>query len=166
MSHTMKFPSAERWVSSPLRNGIKIELNASVGEVWKVVINPANIFSNCCGVNSVESKTNDSGKCTEYTINYESEDGGDDMVARSTMVWYEPGQGWASLDEEPHPMGFEQSLLLVTIEEKEEKAVLNWNMYYDIANDEMLQMFITGLEQSLNEEVAQLFIQKFGGRMI
>lgn len=162
----MKFPSADKWVTSPQRNGIKIELNASVDEVWQFVANPANVFSDCCGVNSVESKTNDSGRCTEYTINYEAEDGGEDMVARSAMVWYEPNQGWASLDEEPHPMGFEQSLLLVSIEEKEGKTVLSWNMYYDIANDEMLQMFITGLEQSLNEEVAQLFIRKFGGRMI
>lgn len=162
----MKSPSADNWVTSPLRNGIKVELNASVDEVWKFVANPANIFSDCCGVNKVELKTNDSGECTEYTIYYESEDGGKDMPARSAMVWYEPCKGWASLDEEPHPMDFEQSLLLVTMEEKEEKTVLNWSMYYDIANDEMLQMFITGLDQSLKGEVAQILIKRFGGRLI
>lgn len=162
----MKFPSADKWVTSPLRNSIKIELNAPVSEVWKVVANPANIFSNCCGVNNVEPKTNDSGKCTKYTIHYESEDGGENMVACSTMVWYEPNQGWASLDNDPHPMGFEQSLLLITIEQKEEKSVLSWNMHYNIENDEALQMFITGLDQSLKEEIAQLLIQKFDGGII
>ena len=162
----MKFPSTNKWVTSPLRNSIKMELNASANEVWEIVANPANIFSNCCGVNNVEPKTNDSGKCIEYTINYESEDGSEDMVAHSTMVWYEPNQGWASLDNDPHPMGFKQSLLLITIEEQKEKSVLNWNMYYDIENDEMLQMFITGLNQSLKNEIAQLLIQKFGGKII
>lgn len=150
----MKFPSADNWVTSPLRNGINVGLNASVHKVWKFVTNPANIFSDCCGVNNVELETNDSGKCTEYTIYYESEDSGEDMTARSTMVWHEPGKGWASLDEEPHPMGFEQSLLIVTMVEKEEKTVLNWSMHYDIANDEMLQIFIAGLDQSLKGEVA------------
>lgn len=162
--YTMEFPSADNWVTAPLRNGIRIELNALVNEVWEFVGNPANIFSDCCGVNNVESQTNDSGKCMDYTIYYESENSCEYMVARSSMVWYERNQGWASLDEEPHPMGFEQSLLLVTIEEKKKKTVLNWNMYYDMENDDLLQMFISGLNQSLKGEVAQMLIEKFGGR--
>ena len=166
MSNNMEFPSADKWVTGSLRNSIKIELNAPVNEVWKVVSNPVDIFSKCSGVNNVVSKTDDLGRCTEYTIDYESENGGEDMIAHSTMVWYEPNQGWASLDDDLHPMGFEQSLLLITIEQEEEKSVLSWNMYYDIKNNEMLQMFIEGLDQSLKEEVAQLFIQKFGGRII
>lgn len=161
----VKISLADNWVASPLRNSIKIELNVPINDVWRVIANPVNIFSNCCGVNAVKSKIDDSGKCIEYTINYNSE-GGDDMVARSTMVWYEPCQGWASLDNDPHPMGFKESLLLITIEQKEEKSVLNWSMHYDIENDEILQMFIIGLEQLLKEEIAQLFIQKFGGRIV
>ena len=153
-------------MASPLRNSIKIELNASAGKVWKAIANPVDIFSSCCGVNNVELKTDDLGKCSEYTICYESENNGEDMVAQSTIVWYEPNQGWASLDNEPHPMGFKQSLLLVTIEQKEEKSALSWSMHYNIENDEMLQMFITGLDQSLKEEIAQLLIQEFGGRIV
>lgn len=166
MSCNAKSLSANKWVTSPLRNSIRVELNAPVNDVWKVVGNPVHLFSSSCGVNSVETKTDDSDKCTEYTICYESENGGKDMVARSTMVWYEPNQGWASLDDEPHPMGFKQSLLLVTIEEKDEKTILSWNMHYDIENDEMLQIFIVALDQTLKEEVAQLLIQKFGGRIL
>lgn len=162
----MKISSTSKWVSSPLRNSISIELSASENEVWKAIANPVDIFSGSCGVSNVEQKTDDSGKCTEYTIYYKSDEDSEDMIARSTMVWYEPSQGWASLDNDPHPMGFEQSLLLLTIEQKEEKSILNWDMHYNIENDEMLQIFVTELNQSLKEEIAQLFIQKFGGRII
>lgn len=162
----MKFPSTNRWVTSPLRNNIKIELNALVNDVWMAIANPMDIFSNCCGVNHVESIIDDLGNCSEYTTYYESENSSENIAARSTMVWYEPNQGWASLDDYPHPMGFEQSLIIITVEKKENKSILNWSMHYDIENNEMLQIFIKELDQSLKKEVSRYFIQKLGGRII
>lgn len=159
-------PPVHKWINSPQRNSLRLEINATLNEVWKIAGNPAKIFSNCSGVNRVEINTDDSDNCTQYTIWYDSEDGGADVVASSTMVWYETNQGWASLDDAPNPMGFEQSMTFVIIEQRENKSILNWNMYYNIANDETLQMFITALDHSLKNEIAQQFIHKFGGRII
>lgn len=160
-------PTADKWVKSLLRNNLGLEINATASEIWEIVGDPIKIFSNCCGINKVEAKVDDFDNYTQYTISYESEDGGADIVAHSRMVWYEVNQGWASLDHEPHPMGFEESMILVTIEQIDDnRSILNWDMYYNIENYEVLQMFIASLDHTLKNEISELFIQKFGARVI
>lgn len=160
------FPTADKWVKSPLRNNIKIELNAPINEVWAVVGDPAKILTYSSGLNKIETKTDASGKCTEYTCFYPSNGENKEETIHAKMLWHEANKGWASLDEEPNTFGFRQSLALITVEQKENKTILNWDMHYNNESDEILQMYITSLEQALTDEIARQLTHKFGGSIL
>lgn len=159
----VEFPTAGKWVKSLLRNRIKLELNTPINKVWAVVGDPAKVLTYSSDVNRVETKTDDSGKYTEYTCFY-GEDTEDTI--RTKILWYEANKGWSSLDEEPNAFGFQQSLAFITLKQQGDKTILSWDMHYDNENDEMLQMSIASLEQSLKNEIAPQLIRKFGGSIL
>ena len=160
-------PTADKWVKSPLRNSVKLELNAPLAEVWELVGNPSNMPTFSSGLNKVDTKSDGSGKYTEYTCHFKpTEAGGQETVHTAKMLWHEPNKGWASLDEEPNAFGFQQSLTFITFEQKGNKTILEWTMHFDCENQEMLQMNLSSLKQALNGEIAQRLIDKFGGRTL
>ena len=160
-------PIASHFVSSPLRNSIRLELNAPAPEVWSLVGDPAKMPTYSSGLNKVISTTDQAGKCSEYTCYFKPlEEGGQEIVHTSNMVWFEPNKGWASLDEEPNTFGFTQSLTLITLEEKDGKTILNWTMNFNSEDPAMLQLNVSSLEEALNNDIAQKLIAKFGGRKL
>ncbi|HAN00035.1 MAG TPA: hypothetical protein DCQ26_15655 [Marinilabiliales bacterium] len=60
-------PTADQFVSSPLRNRVKLELNASVDKVWKVIGRFEHMPEYSIGLHKVDAKYVNSGNCTEYT---------------------------------------------------------------------------------------------------
>ena len=94
------------------------------------------------------------------------EEDGQEIIHTAKMLWHEPRKGWASLDEEPNVFGFQQSLTLITFEQKNNKTFLDWSMHFDCQNQETLQMNILSLEQALNNDIAQRLLDKFGGKVI
>ena len=163
----MAFPTAEKWVKSPLRNRIKLELNAPIDEVWAVVGDPAKVLIYSSDLSKVETKTDDSGTPTEYTLFYKPcEETGAEETVHSKVLWYEANKGWAALDEEPNGYGLQQSLLLITVEQQNNKTIINWNMHYDSESNEALQMLTTSLEQLLKSEIAEQLIKTFGGSIL
>lgn len=162
-----QLPTADKWVKSPLRNSIKLELNAPITEVWALIGDPTKMPTYSFGLQKVDTKSDGSGKCTEYTCYVKlTEEGGQEIVHTAKMLWYEPTKGWASIDEEPNAFGFQQSLTLITFEEKDNKTILHWAMHFDCENQEMLQMNVSSLEQALNNDIAKKLIDKFGGKVI
>lgn len=160
-------PAADKWVTSPLRNRIKLELNAPISEVWALVGDPAKMATYSSGLQKVDTKLDGTGKCSEYTCYFKPiEEGGQEIIHTAKMLWHEPGKGWASLDEEPNVFGFQQSLTLITFEQKDNKTFLDWSMHFDCENQETLQMNISSLEQALNNDIAQRLLDKFGGKVI
>jgi carbon monoxide dehydrogenase subunit G len=160
-------PAAEKWVKSQLRNRIKLELDAPINEVWALLGDPAKMPIYSSGLNKVDTKTDGSGKCTQYTCYFKPmEQGGQETVHSAKMLWHEPKKGWASLDEEPNAFGLQQSLTLITLEQRDSKTILNWSMHFNCESQEMLQLNISSLEQALNGEIVQQLIDKFGGKVI
>jgi hypothetical protein len=128
-------PTADKWVTSPLRNRIKLELNAPISQVWALVGNPAKMATYSSGLQKVDTKLDGTGKCTEYTCYFKpSEEDGQEIIHTAKMLWHEPDKGWASLDEEPNVFGFQQSLTLITFEQKDNKTFLDWSMHFDCEN--------------------------------
>lgn len=163
----MTLPTADKFVKSPLRNRIKLELNAPVVDVWAMIGDPGRMPEYSAGLNKVETKKDASGKCTAFICHFKPmEEGGQGIVHKVNMVWYEPNKGWASLDEEPNAFGFQQSLTLITFEAQDNKTILNWDMYFTSENQESLQMNVSSLEQALNKDIAQNLINKFGGKVL
>lgn len=160
-------PTADKFVSSPLRNRIKLELNVPISEVWALVGNPGRMPEYSEGLDKVETKTDKYGNCTEFLCHFKpQEPGGQGIEHRCIIKWYEPLKGWASLDEEPNVFGFQQSLTLITFETKDGKTILTWDMHFNAENKEALQMNISSLEQALNKDIVQRLIDKFGGKLI
>jgi len=164
---SLAFPTADQWDKSPLRNRIELELNAPINEVWAVVGEPAKLLIYSSDINKVETKTDGSGKQTEYTCFYKPcEETGVEETVHAKILWHETNKAWVALDEEPNAYGLQQSLLLITVEEQGDKTIFSWNMHYDSESNETLQMLPASLEQLLKGEIAQELIQKFGGRIL
>jgi hypothetical protein len=165
-NNSFRLPTADLFVKSPLRNRIKLELNAPVPEVWSVVGDPGRMPEYSEGLQKVETEKDEAGNCTAYVCHFKPmEEGGQQAIHKVTMKWYEPNRGWASLDEEPNPFGLRQSLTLITFEAQDNKTILNWSMHFN-AEQEALEMNVLSLEQALNNDIAQRLIQKFGGKVL
>ena len=162
------FPTAGKWVKSPLRNRLKLELNAPINEVWATVGDPAKILTHITGLNKVEMKTDGLGKLTEYTCFYYSSEDSIEAAIEAKVLWHEAHKGWAALDEEPNDFGFQQSLTLLTVipSPKDSKIIFTWDMHYNNESDEVLQVSIPALGQVLSGEIAPQLINKFGGSIL
>lgn len=160
-------PTADKFVNSPLRNKIELELNASVSEVWALVGNPGRMPEYSSGLRKVDTKYDSSGKCTGYTCYFlPEEEGGLEMTHGEIMRWYEPNKGFASSAEETNTFGFEQSIGLITLTPKGNKTILKWDIHFNSENEELIKMNVSVFEQSLNNDIAQNLIKKFGGRVL
>lgn len=161
------YPKASDFVDSPLRNRIKLELNAPVSEVWALIGNLERMPEYSSGLKKLDASYNDKGKCTGYTCHfYPMEEGGEITTHEETIKWYKPNVGYASLAHEPNILGLEQSLNLITLEDKNEKTVLQWDVHFTSKNKETIKMNIVGFELALNVDIAQNLIKKYGGKVL
>ena len=163
---SMGFPTADKWVKSPLRNRLELELNAPINEVWEFAGDPGKILTCISGLNKVEIKTDALGTYTGYTCFYYSSGDSIEATVQAKMLWHQAHKGWASLDDEPNDFGFQQSLSLITFRPKDTGTILSWDMHYNNESDEVLQVSIVSLEQVLRGEIAPQLIKKFGGSIL
>jgi LPS O-antigen subunit length determinant protein (WzzB/FepE family) len=159
-------PTANKFVSSPLRNCIKLELNSPLSDVWATVGDPKRMPEYSSGLKKVDTRYDDSGNCTAYICHFKPFEGSGEIVHNAKMIWYEPNKGWASLDEEPNAFALQQSLTLITFEFKDGKTILNWEMHFNSENEETVRMNVSSLEQALNNDIAQNLIKRFDGRVL
>lgn len=159
-------PTANKFVTSPIRNRLVLELNKPVSEVWATIGNPAKMPTYSAGLAKVELRSTTDGKCTEYTCYFKPiEEGGKETVHTAKMLWYESKKGWASLDNEPNEFGLKQSLTLITMEQQGEKTIVSWSMHFNCDTDKMIAMNKASLEQALFDIGNQL-VRKFGGKIV
>lgn len=165
--NTTALPTADKFVTSPLRTSLKLELNAPVSEVWAMVGNPKRMPEYSAGLRKVDAQHDGSGNCTGYICHFiPAEKGGQETVHTEIMKWYEPNRGLASVAEEPNVFGLQQSLGLITFETQGSKTILKWDIHFNAENQEAIKMNISVFEQSLNTDIAQNLIKKFGGKVL
>src|SRR5918993_4873548 len=94
-----KVPNALNFVTSPLRNRIRLQLNASVTDVWSLIGDLSRFPEYSYGLQRVEPVKDLMGKYTEYICYFKpQEPGGKGISHRAFIKWYETNRGWASLD--------------------------------------------------------------------
>lgn len=165
MSEEPQLPTAARFVDTPLRNRIKLELETPATEVWALVGQPDRMPEYSAGLESVDATRNAAGHCTEYLCHFKPIEGTTEGIDhRSRMVWYAPLHGWASLDEEPNAFGFERALTLITLVEQNGRTLLTWDMHFTTASAEATRMNTEALEQALND-IANNLILRFEGQI-
>ena len=157
-------PEAKDFVSSPLRNSIRLELDAPTTEVWKLVGDPSRMPEYSEGLLRVNVMRDTKERCTGFTCLFKPAEPGDEPVQhRAIIKWFEPETGYASVDEEPNPFGLTQSLSLLTLESMDKKTILNWQMHFHAGDVEANK---SSLDQALNQDIAKRLIRRFGGRVL
>jgi hypothetical protein len=140
--HTQVQPSA------PLRNRLRVRLNAPTNEVWAVVGDLSRFPEYSHGLDRVDAEVNASGACTGYVCHFKPmQEGAQGFVHHERMRWFEPLRGWASIADEDNPFGLIDSLTLVTVEPSDRGTVLTWDQCYDAKDlDVMRAVFDEALE--------------------
>ncbi|WP_157943783.1 MULTISPECIES: SRPBCC family protein [Arenibacter] len=160
------FPTADKWVKSPLRNLVKLELNAPTNEVWALVGDPSNMPKFSEGLEKVETVFDNTGKCTGYTCFFKPMSGEDEgIVHHTTIAWHEENKGWASIDLEDNPFGMLQSLSLMTLEPYGVQTIFVWQFHFNCENEDMLNFNTDGYKNAL-DDISQRLIKRFGGRQL
>ncbi len=163
-NNAMDIPAASAFTSSPLRNRIHVELSAPVSEVWTLIGNLARFPEYSFGIERVEAQVDSSGACTEYVCHFKPrEEGGEIIVHRERIRWYEPNRGWASIAEEGNAFGLTDSLTLVTLEPKGQGTILTWSQHYDARDIEIMK---AEFDQALFSDIGENVVRRFGGVVV
>ena len=162
-TNNLKFPTASSFVTSPLRNRIRLQLNAPVSEVWLLIGNLSRFPEYSDGLQRVETINDTNRNCIAYTCHFKTQEpDGKGILHQAFMKWYEPNKGWASLDEEPNEFGLSNSLTIITLESATGGSILNWDMHYDAGDIEMNK---SSLEMALTD-IAERLTNRFGGEIV
>ncbi|MCI0562747.1 MAG: SRPBCC family protein [Nitrososphaera sp.] len=156
-------PAASTFTSSPLRNRIRVELKAPVSEVWALIGNLTRFPEYSSGLERVEVKKDSSGTSKEYVCHFKPlEEGGERIVSRELIRWYEPNRGYASSGAGGDAFGLTNDLHLATLEPWQEGTLLTWDEYYDAQDLEMMKAHF---DHAL-ADIAENLIRRFGGRVV
>jgi hypothetical protein len=155
-------PSPSDFTSSPLRNRIRVELDAPVSEVWELVGDLSRFPEYSMGLERVEAMQDEEGRCVEYTCYFKPlEDGLESAVSRDVMKWYEPNRGYLSVEAEAS-WGGGGTVALTTLDPIPRGTRLTSEMHFD---SEDVDAAKAHLDEAL-VDIAENLVRRFGGRLI
>ena len=157
-------PSASEFTASPLRNRLRLELDAPVSEVWELLGDLARFPEYSVGLDRVEAELDDAGRCVEYTCYFKPVEMDGSLVSavsRDVMKWYEPNRGYLSVEVDGDT-GTEGTVAFTTLDPTSRGTRVTYEMYYD-AED------LDATKAQLDEvfvDMADRLIGRFGGRIL
>lgn len=156
-------PRASEFTSAPLHNRVRVQLEASVVEVWSLVGDLGRLPEYSSGLEKVEPIWGADKKLSGYVCHFKpAAPGGAALLHKEIIRWYEPEVGLASTAEEPNAFGLANSFSLVTLQASGEGTVVTWEQYYDAGD---LESNKVAFDQALADIAGQLS-SRFGGRII
>ena len=154
-------PSASEFTSSPLRNRIRVELNAPVEEVWELMGDLSRFPEYSVGLDRVEAKTDENGRCIEYTCYFKPfEPGAEGALSRDVMKWYEPNRGYLSVEVDG-TWGGGGAVAHLTLDSIPGGTRVTNDMHFD---SEDLEAAKAHIDEAL-ADIAENLIARFGGRV-
>lgn len=160
-SPSSEVPAASEFTSSPLRNRIRLELDAPVPEVWKLLGDLSRFPEYSAGLERVEAKEDEDGRCVEYTCYFKPlEEGAAGAVSRDVMKWYEPNRGYLSV-EVGGTWGGDNTVALMTLDPIGVGTCVTYDIHCE-ADD--LEAAMTHFDEALGD-IAENLIARFGGRI-
>jgi Polyketide cyclase / dehydrase and lipid transport len=154
-------PSASEFTSSPLRNRLRLELDAPVSEVWELVGDLSRFPEYSVGLERVEAQADEDGRCIEYTCYFKPfEPGAEGAVSRDVMKWYEPNRGYLSVEVEG-TWGGGGAVALLTLDPIPRGTRVTNDMHFE---SEDLEAAKTHIDEAF-VDIAENLIARFGGRL-
>lgn len=151
------------FIKAPLRNRVRVDLDAPLAQVWALVGNLARLSDYGSGLERVEAKTDARGNCTEYTCYFKPMQPGEPGIeSRDIVLWYQPNHGWASHGATPDAFGLADDLHLLVVESSTKGTLLTMDAYYQAQDLAMLKQHL----YEAHSDIAQNLIKRFGGRLI
>src|SRR5262245_26862430 len=157
-------PSPSAFTSSPLRNRLRLELDASVSRVWDLLGDLSRFPEYSMGLERVEAKTDEKGSCIEYTCYFRPvEVDGDALhaVSRDVMRWYEPHRGYLSVEVDGDA-GTEGAVAFVTLDPTSDGTRVTYQMYYDAEDLDTMKAQL----DAVFADMADRLIARFGGKVV
>jgi Polyketide cyclase / dehydrase and lipid transport len=154
-------PSASEFTSSPLRNRIRVELDAPASEVWELMGDLSRFPEYSVGLERVEAKTDENGRCIEYTCYFKPfEPGAEGAVSRDVMKWYEPNRGYLSVEVDG-TWGGGSAVAHLTLDSIPGGTRVTNDLHFESEDLEAAKVHI---DEAL-ADIAENLIARFGGRM-
>jgi carbon monoxide dehydrogenase subunit G len=157
-------PSVSDFTSSPLRNRLRLELDAPASRVWELLGDLSRFPEYSVGLERVEAKQDEQGRCVEYTCYFmpvEVDGASVSAVSRDVMKWYEPNRGYLSVEVEGDT-GTEGTVAFATLEPTPAGTRVDYQMYFDSEDLEAMKAHLDGVFV----DMADRLIHRFGGRVI
>jgi carbon monoxide dehydrogenase subunit G len=155
-------PSPSEFTSSPLRNRLRLELDAPVSGVWELLGDLSRFPEYSVGLDRVEAETDQAGRCVEYTCYFKPVDGGSlSAVSRDVMKWYEPERGYLSVEVEGDA-GTDGAVALTTLEPTPTGTRVGYEMYFDSQDLEVMKAQL----DEVFADMADRLITRFGGKVL
>lgn len=156
-------PAIATLTPAPLRNRIRLALQAPPAEVWALVGDPARFPEYSAGLERVDSVLDADGRCTEFVCHFRPvAEGQPAIVDRNVVRWYEPGHGYGSSGAPNNAFGLSHDLNLVTLESSPEGTLLTWDEYFEAKDLEAMRV---EFDQAF-ADIADRLIARFGGHVI
>jgi hypothetical protein len=152
------------FTSSPVRNRLQLELDASVSAVWALTGDLSRFPEYSEGLERVEVVLDDDGRCLEYTCYFKPvEVDGESFsaVSRDLMKWYEPQIGYLSVEVEGDA-GTVGAVAFMVLDPSSGSTRLTYEMYYDAQDLDTMR----GQLDMAFADMADRLIARFGGRML
>jgi hypothetical protein len=162
MDNNTSKPNTKDFISAPLRHRLRLELSASVPDVWALIGQHVRMPEYSAGISSVELKEAPDGSRTRV-CQFRSPDGpAPGPTLRERIRWEAANIGYATSAEPGNDFGLENSLELVTVEGAPAGTLLTWEEYYDSQD-------LAAARASFDEGLADIgrrLADRFGGRIL
>jgi Polyketide cyclase / dehydrase and lipid transport len=159
---TRGVPSASDFTSIPLRNRLRLELEAPASEVWELMGDLSRFPEYSEGLERVEVTVDEEGRCTEYTCYFKPvEEGAQGAVSRDVMKWYEPERGYLSVEVDGDT-GTETTVAFMTVSPIPGGSRVTFDMHYDAEDLDAMKAYM----DEVYEDMARALTNRFGGRVI
>ena len=153
-------PAPSEFTSSPLRNRLRLELDAPVSRVWELLGDLSRFPEYSVGLERVEARTDEAGRCLEYTCYFKPVEGMY-AVSRDVMKWYEPDRGYLSVEIEGDA-GTEGAVAFTTLEPTPAGTRVTYEMYYDSEDLDAMRAHLDEVFVDMSDRL----IASFGGRVV
>lgn len=155
-------PDLTTLTSAPLRNRIRVALDAPLPDVWALLGDLPRFPEYSAGLARVDATLDPAGRCTEYVCHFKPPaEGEPGIVDRNVMRWYEANAGYASSARDSS-FGLRDDVNLLTVEPAPAGTLLTWDEYFDA---EDVPAMLASFDEAL-ADTAERLVARFGGRLL